>query len=95
MGLRKEFSLGVTVRPWILPAAAAHTCVPVVKTKCVCHWHSRQVLSVKHNNLAERKQTREQAQKQNKAYLDNSFKHVGERQERYQSIIWGRIDCAL
>lgn len=29
------------------------------------------------------------------AYLYNGLKHVGQRQERDQSIIWGSDECAL
>lgn len=92
IGLSKELSMGTTVYTANLPAWAAHTCVQVVKTKCVCHWQSRQVLSVKHNILAERKQARKI--KLN-AYLHDSLKHMGKRQERYQSIIWARPERSL
>lgn len=58
MGLSKERNTGMTVYVSNLPARSAQTCVQAVKRKCVCHWHSGQVLSVKHNNLAEHRQAR-------------------------------------
>lgn len=51
-------------------------------------WKTQQLSRTQTNKQA-------RAEEQNKAYLYNSFKHMGERQERYQSIIWGRIDCIL
>lgn len=66
----------------------------MVKMKCVSNWHSGQVLSVKHNDLVEHKQTSKQ-EKPQLSYLDNSLKHMSKRQERDQGIIWRRIDSIL
>lgn len=75
-----------------LPVVAAHTCVPAVSTKSVCHWHSRSV----HSGRQKTQQgTQGQGGDTADAYLYNGLKHMGERQERYQNILWGSDECTL
>lgn len=75
-----------------LPVVAAHTCVPAVSMKSVCHWHSRSV----HSGRQKTQQgTQGQGGDTADAYLYNGLKHMGERQERYQNILWGSDECTL